>query len=102
MTQLKRVNVLTVCGAGVVSSTLIADKMKKDLREYGYDVRATETNPGGVRSSLASGSYDFIAYVTPISGDFDIPTINASGYFTGFGDEEFIGQVLKTLENKGR
>lgn len=99
---MKQINVLTVCGAGVVSSTMIANKMREDLKKYGYDVRATETNPGGVRSSLQGGDYDFIAYVTPISGDFDIPTINAAGYFTGFGDDEFIEGVLKTLKALGK
>lgn len=102
MSNNKRINVLTVCGAGVVSSTMIADKMKDDLKEYGYDVHAVETNPGGVRASLQGGDFDFIAYVSPISGDFDIPIINAVGYFTGFGEEEFITEVLDTLKKMGK
>ncbi len=102
MGQMKRINVLTVCGAGVVSSTMIADKMKDDLKNYGYDVHAVETNPGGVRSSLQGGQYDFIAYVSPIQGDYEIPTLSAIGYFTGFGEEEFIEEVLSTLKKLGK
>lgn len=102
MAELKKVNVLTVCGAGVVSSTLIADKMKEDLRKHGYDVHAVETNPGGVRSSLAGGNFDFIANVSPLPGTYDIPVINAVGYFTGFDDETFIDEVLETLKKLGK
>lgn len=99
MTQ---IDVLTVCGAGVVSSTMIAEKMKVALKEYGYDVHAVETNTGGVQDSLSGGHFDFIAYVSPVTGEYDIPVINAIGFFTGFGEEEFIKEVLDVLKKIGK
>ncbi|NLV76460.1 MAG: PTS sugar transporter subunit IIB [Tissierellia bacterium] len=95
---MRRVRILTVCGSGTVSSSMIANKLKDTLGEKGYKVETTEVNPGGVKSALSTGSYDFIAYTSPIHGEFDIPAINAVGFLTGFGEEEFIDEVLNLLE----
>lgn len=97
---MKRVKILTVCGAGVVSSTMIAEKLKEDLSQHGYSVEAVETNPGGVAGSLLSGGFDLIANVTPMQGDFDIPVVDAMGYFTGFDEESFIEKVVEVLDKK--
>lgn len=98
-TQLK---ILTVCGSGTVSSNMIASKLKDRLGEYGYDVKTIEVMPGAVSGALTSGDFDFIAYTSPIQGTFDIPTINAVGFLTGFGDDEFIEEVLAALKKLGK
>lgn len=99
MTNIK---ILSVCGSGVVSSSMIAEKMKDRLKENGYRVSTVEVNPGGVENALNGETFDFIAYTSPIHGKFDIPTINAVGFLTGFGEEEFIEEVLNTLKKLGK
>lgn len=97
---MKRIRVLTVCGSGTVSSSMVSSKLKEQLEEKGYKVETDEVNPGGVESAISSRTYDFIAYTSPIHGDINIPAINAVGFLTGFGEEEFIEEALKILENK--
>ncbi|WP_422444808.1 PTS fructose transporter subunit IIB [Thermoanaerobacterium sp. DL9XJH110] len=99
---MKTVKILTVCGSGTVSSSMIATKLKEVLGGKGYNVITTEVNPGGVESALSTGDYDFIAYTSPIHGNIDIPAINAVGFLTGFGEEEFLEEVFKVLKNLGK
>lgn len=96
---MRPIRVLTVCGSGTVSSSMVASKLKERLKEEGYDVITTEVNPGGVESAISSGNYDLIAYTSPIQGEYDIPAINAVGFLTGFGEEDFIDEVMKIIKN---
>ena len=100
---MRPIKILSVCGSGTVSSAMVASKLKDQLKEAGYDVVTTEVSPGGVESAVTAGNYDMIAYTSPISGDFNIPAINAVGFLTGFGEEEFLEKtlkIIKDLENK--
>lgn len=98
----KTVRVLSVCGSGTVSSTMIAVKMQERFEELGYRFEATEVNPGGVNMALMSGQYDFIAYTSPVSDDIDIPKINAVSFMTGFAEDEFMDEALKILDELGK
>ena len=98
----KTVCVLSVCGSGTVSSTMIAMKMQERFEELGYRFEATEVNPGGVKLALMSGHYDFIAYTSPIEDDVDVPAINAVGFMTGFSEDEFMEEALHVLDQLGK
>lgn len=97
-----RVDILAVCGAGVVSSSMVSQKLKSRLSAEGYDVHTVETNPGGVGEALASQKFDFIASVTPLDGEYSIPKLNAVGVLTGFGEDEFVQEALKVLQDEGK
>lgn len=98
----KTVRVLSVCGSGTVSSTMIAVKMQERFEELGYRFQATEVNPGGVKTALMSGDYDFIAYTSPVEEEVDIPKINAVNFMTGFAEEEFMEEALRVLDELGK
>ncbi len=97
-----KVQVLTICGSGVVTSSMIANKIMDLLGEHGYDVKATEANPTELDSYLMRGSYDFIAHSTPVGDSHGVPTINAIGLITGMGDDEFVEEALRILKAKGK
>lgn len=91
-------NVLTVCGSGTVSSTMVTEKLKEALAEKGYKVNATEVKPTEVAGYVERGGFDFIAYTTPIQGQFDIPAINAVGFLTGLDEEGFLEEVFRVID----
>ena len=39
------VNILSVCGSGTVTSSMVAAKLKEKLGERGYSVSTTEARP---------------------------------------------------------
>lgn len=95
---MRPVRIITVCGSGTVSSSMIAEKLKDTLGDQGYKVETAEVNPGGIDFAVQGGKYDLIAYTSPIQGDYGIPAINAVGFLTGFDEESFIEQVLEVIE----
>lgn len=92
-------NVLTVCGSGTVSSTMVTEKLKEALAAKGYKINATEVKPTEVKGYVEMGTYDFIAFTTPLQGQFDIPAINAVGFLTGLDEEGFLEEVFKVIDN---
>ena len=96
-----KINVLSVCGSGTVTSSMLSAKIKEHLGQLGFNVNATEVNPGGIETALGSGSFDFIAYTCPIKDVYGVPIVSAMGFLTGFGEEEFIEEVLTILNSKG-
>lgn len=93
-----KLNVLTVCGSGTVSSTMVSEKLREALAEKGYTVNAVEIKPQQVLDYVEDGGYDFIAYTTQIPEQDKVPAINAVGFLTGFAEEEFLEEVDKVLE----
>lgn len=94
---MKNINVLTVCGSGTVSSSMVSEKLKDALAEKGYSVTTTEIKPQQVLEYVEDGGYDFIAFTTPVPSQEKIPAINAVGFLTGFAEEEFLEEVDEVL-----
>lgn len=96
---MKHYNVLSVCGSGTVTSSMIADKLKETMAEKGYRINTTEARPTEALQLAQGGSFDFITYTSPLpEGDYGIPVVNAIGFLTGFGDDEFLEELDKVLE----
>jgi len=95
-------SVLTVCGSGTVTSTMIGEKIKTQLGEKGFLVKITEVNSGGVETAMSTGKFDFIAFTSPVPGNYDIPIFDAVGLLTGLSEEKFIEDVLKSLTDLGK
>ncbi|MBB5335165.1 PTS sugar transporter subunit IIB [Pectinatus brassicae] len=97
---MKSINILSVCGSGTVTSSMVAGKLKEKLSEKGYAVSTTEARPTEALNLAQSGRFDFITFTSPLTpGDYGIPTINAFACLTGMGEDEFFAEVLKTVES---
>ncbi|WP_086347768.1 PTS sugar transporter subunit IIB [Candidatus Enterococcus clewellii] len=95
---MKRVNVISVCGSGTVTSSMVAGKVKDFLEENGYRAKTVEVNPGGVEGELASGQWDLIVHTSPLKGKYEVPTINSVGLLTGMEEDEFYEELLATVK----
>ncbi|WP_312470595.1 PTS fructose transporter subunit IIB [Neobacillus sp.] len=98
---MKKVNILSVCGSGTVSSAMVGQKIKEMLGEHGFDCHIEEINPGMVAGAVGSRKVDLIAFTSPIDPkDAEgIPQINAVGVLTGMDEETFMEQALEVLKN---
>ncbi|HWQ78937.1 MAG TPA: hypothetical protein VN381_08970 [Anaerovoracaceae bacterium] len=97
---MKKAKILCVCGSGVVSSSMIAAKLKEKLKERGYDVDTYETSPPSVETALSTGTFDIIACISPVIGEFGVPKVNAVGMLTGISEDQVIEDCIKILEAK--
>lgn len=98
---MKNINVLSVCGSGTVTSSMIAGKVKDLLHEHGYRAKTVETNPSGVDGELLGGKFDVIVHTSPLKRKYEIPSINAVGFLTGMDEEGFIEELLETVAKIG-
>lgn len=98
----KPIKVLTICGSGVVTSSMIAHKIVELLGEHGYDVKAVEANPTEIENYVMRDKYDFIAYASPVYDTFGVPALKAMGLVTGMGDDEFVEEALALLKSIGK
>ena len=98
----KRIKILSICGSGVVTSNMMASKLKDMFKEKGYDVSTAEANPSELESYVMREQFDFIAYSSPIGNSFGVPALNAIGLITGLGEEKFMDDALKILKDKGK
>lgn len=95
---MKRLKIISVCGSGTVTSSMVANNVKELLEDNGISATTVEVNPGGVDQLVNSGTYDLIVHTSPLLHTYEIPTINAVGFLTGMAEEEFIEELLKTAK----
>ncbi|ATP36409.1 PTS sugar transporter subunit IIB [Ligilactobacillus salivarius] len=96
---MKSVNVLSVCGSGTVTSSMVAASLKEYLEEQGIQAKTTESRPTEALQLAQNGTFDFIINTSPLpDGDYGVPIINATGLLTGFGEDEFYEEVLKVID----
>lgn len=97
------VNILSVCGSGTVTSSMVAAKLKEKLGDKGYSVTTTEARPTEALNLAQSGRFDVLTHTSPLpSGDYGIPTINAFACITGIGEDQFIEQVVEAIKSIGK
>jgi len=94
----KNINVISVCGSGTVTSSMVAGKVRDFLQEEGYRAKTVEVNPNGVDAQLAQGNWDVIVHTSPLKAKYNLPTINSVGLLTGMGEEEFFEELLETVK----
>lgn len=60
------VNILSVCGSGTVTSSMVAAKLKEKLGERGYSVSTTEARPTEALNLAQSGRFHILAHTSPL------------------------------------
>ncbi|MFM1652620.1 PTS sugar transporter subunit IIB [Brevibacillus sp. B_LB10_24] len=94
---MRTIQILTVCGSGTVSSTMVAQKLKEALAADGIKIVTTEVKPTQVISHVEQGNYDFVVNTTPVPDNIPIPVINGVGFLTGLEEEEFLEEVRSVI-----
>jgi PTS system galactitol-specific IIB component len=91
--------ILAVCGSGVVSSSMIQQKVKEILSPLGVDSNVIGLLPQSVQSYVERGGIDFIVSTSPIPGKIDVPVIKGVALLTGFGEDECIEEITKVAKD---
>ena len=95
--------ILSVCGSGTVTSSMVSSKVKDALKERGYDVECAESKPETALENAQMGHYDVIVHTSPLpAGDYPCPCISSFPCLTGMGEEEFFEQVAEALKAAGK
>lgn len=99
----KLINILSVCGSGTVTSSMVATKLKDKLGARGYSVSTTECRPTEAMNLATSGRFDILTHTSPLpSGDYGMPVINAFSCVIGMGEDKFVDDVVEALKSVGK
>ncbi len=97
------VNILSVCGSGTVTSSMVAMKLKDKLGDRGYSVTTTEARPTEAMNLAKSGRFDILTHTSPLpDGDYGIPVVNAFACIIGMGEDKFFDDVEVALKSVGK
>jgi galactitol PTS system EIIB component len=97
---MKTFKILSVCGSGTVTSSMVAQKLREEMEARGLRVATNEGKPTEALSFAQSGTYDLITHTSPLpKADYGIPTISSVSCLTGMGEEEFFDKVEETLKS---
>lgn len=91
----KKLTVLAVCGSGVVSSSMIAEKIKDILSTLEVETEVIGLLPTSVETYVKRGDVDFIVTTSPIPGEINVPVIKGVALLTGFGEEDVIDEIRR-------
>ena len=97
---MKTCTVVTVCGSGVVTSSMIALKIKDQLKDKGWDATMYEASPVSIASVITGKNIDVIVCASPVTDDYGIPKVKGMGMVTGIGEEKVINEIIAILEEK--
>lgn len=97
-----KIRILSICGSGVVTSSMVASKLRDMFAEKGYDAETVEANSSEVEGCCSRQHFDLIAYASPISNNCGVPAFNAIGLITGMGEDEFMEEAIEALHKAGK
>lgn len=88
--------VITLCGSGVASSTMCAQKIKAACEENGIDV---DVKPMAFRDLQGQMmDVDLIVTITPGLKYKDVPVVDGVPFLTGIGQKTAMEKVLNILK----
>jgi galactitol PTS system EIIB component len=93
-----KLTVLAVCGSGVVSSSMIAQKLEDILKPLGVEPNVIGLLPTSVQSYVERGGIDFVVSTSPIPGTITVPVVKGVALLTGFGEDECIEEIRRVTK----
>ncbi len=95
---MKNKKVLSVCGTGGVTSSVVTRRVKEIAEENNIEVDITNSNAFSIKSHLDSEKYDLIVSATRVkSPDENVPVVNCMSFLIGENEEETIKKILDVL-----
>ena len=98
---MRKKRVLCVCGAGVATSVVLSESVKRIAREASIPLEITTATVSQLHGRLTSFKPDLIVASAEVPRDVTVPTVRAISFLTGVDrqkDEEKIIEILSREE----
>ncbi len=99
MATRQTLTILAVCGSGVVSSSMIAQKMEEIIKPLGAEAKVIGLLPTSVQTYVEQGGIDFVVATSPIPGKITVPVIKGVALLTGFGEEACRAEITRVAKD---
>ncbi len=98
MAKKQKLTVLAVCGSGVVSSSMVEQKLKDILKSVA-SVEVIGTLPTAVKDYVDRGGVDFVVTTSPLPNGINVPVVKGVALLTGIGEDAVIEEILKVAND---
>lgn len=95
----RKLTILAVCGSGLVSCSMIAQKVEQVLAPLDAIIDVIGLLPTSVDNYIQYNSVDFIVTTSPIPGEIHVPIIKAVALLTGFNEKGVLDEILQTAQD---
>ena len=89
--------VLIVCGTGVATSTVVADKVRKHLASEGIDASVEQSKVGELHRG-AKG-IDLVVATTQVPSSVEAPVVKGLPFLTGVGEQDALDEITAHLKD---
>lgn len=98
---MRKFKVLTVCGTGIATSTVAAEKTKEMLKARGLEVEVIEAKASEVPSKVQVFNPDVIVHTTPVSESAapGIKKFRGLQFLTGIGMDKLADEIAEYLKS---
>ena len=87
--------VLIACGAGIATSTIVVSRVEELIKKHNLDVDIKQIKI--VEAAGLQNEADLIVSTTILPTTYPIPSIIATNYIMGIGEEELDEEILNHL-----
>ena len=87
--------VLIACGAGIATSTIVVSRVEELIKKHNLDVDIKQIKI--VEAAGLHNEADLIVSTTILPTTYSIPSIIATNYIMGIGEEELDEEILNHL-----
>lgn len=94
--------ILVVCGSGVATSTVVAERIKEIAQNVNVPVDVHKAPVTAIHGEIGNLAPDLIVNVTPVPDDVRIRTISGINLVTGINEDETettIGNALRDISD---
>ena len=90
--------VLTVCGSGVATSVMCANKIKEFCADKGIDVEVTPISFGQLSGNAIDADV-IVSVNSKLQTADNIPVVSGISLLTGIGQADTLAQIVSILKN---
>lgn len=91
---MKRVAI--VCGTGIATSTIVAEKVKTGLKARGVNAEILQCKV--IELAGYADTLDLVVSTTFVSGKINVPVISAINLITGINEESILDEIASKLK----
>ncbi|WP_182187713.1 MtlR transcriptional regulator [Pectinatus frisingensis] len=93
--------ILTICGSGIATSTVAAEKCRKMLSQRGLDVDVLECNATDIAAKLATFRPHIVVPTTTISDSMlgGVKRFPGLPFITGIGTDKVVDDIAAYLKS---
>ena len=92
---MRKKRVLVVCGTGIATSTVVAEKVAAALRDHGIEADLVQCKVAEVPNYVDDA--DLIVATTVVTNTRGVPVVPAVSLLTGIGEQDVINKIVDVL-----